>query len=70
MLLTGILDGETVLEDDYPVYPGYAYVAVGGVFPADGEVVASHIKGTALQLKSKLGADVLRRCELVKRAHS
>lgn len=55
-----ILEGETVLADDYPVYFGYCYVA-------DGEVVVSDIEGTALDLKRRIGALEIRRCAIVKR---
>lgn len=66
-----ILEGETELPDDYPVYAGYAYVLVF----EDGEVlpVSSPVKGTVLTLKHcgwgrgpKPPAQV-RRCELIKR---
>lgn len=55
-----ILDGETVLADDYPVYWGYAYAA-------DGKVVSSDVQGTVADLKRDIGATEIRRCEIVKR---
>ncbi len=56
-----ILDGETILPDDYPVYFGYAYVA-------DGEVVTSDGEGTVADLKKWLNAKEVRRCSIIKRA--
>lgn len=67
-----IYPGETELPNDYPVYYGYAYVAVF----EDGEVrvISSDVQGTALTLKADLQKrwpakklTELRRCELVKR---
>jgi hypothetical protein len=46
-----------VLDDDYPVYYGYAYVA-------DGKVVSSDIKGTVRDLKRDLKATEIRRCDM------
>jgi len=51
---------ERVLEDDYPVYPGYFYVA-------DGEPVRSDIEGTARDLRRELNAKEIRNCDLVGR---
>ena len=51
---------EPILADDYPVYPGYAYVA-------DGKPVASPIEGTVARLKHALNASEIRRCDIVGR---
>ena len=51
---------EPILEDDYPVYPGYWYVA-------DGKPVQSHVHGSAAYLKRQLGAAEIRRCDAVAR---
>jgi hypothetical protein len=48
---------EPILEDDYPVYAGYAYVA-------DGKVIASPIQGSVRRLKVILKATEIRRCDL------
>ncbi len=47
MILTGIVDGEKILEDDYPVYSGYTYV----IDDNGGQVVISFIQGTIKDLK-------------------
>jgi hypothetical protein len=57
-----ILEGETILDDHYPVFCGYAYVG-------DGRVVESPVEGTVRDLKRALGVSEVRRCELVKRQH-
>lgn len=51
---------EPVLDDSYPVYFDYLYVA-------DGEVVSSNIEGTVRRLKARLGAREIRRCDAVGR---
>ena len=51
---------EQILEDDYPVYAGYAYVA-------DKKVVISDISGTVLSLKRYLRANEITNCDLVGR---
>lgn len=51
---------ERELEDDYPVYAGYAYVA-------DGEPFISEIEGTVKQVKRRLGAKVITSCDIVGR---
>lgn len=67
-----ILKGETVLEPDYPVVAGYAYVAVW----EDGEVkvVTCWQSGRAIDLLADLNLQrkdkqcvEVRRCELVSR---
>jgi len=50
---------EPVLEDDYPVYPTYAYVI-------DGEVKLSTIEGTVADFK-RAGVKEVRRCDIVGR---
>ena len=62
-----ILEGETVLEDEYPVYAGYIYVAVGGEWPEDGQPVESPLEGDVRRLKADIGAREIRRCELIRR---
>jgi hypothetical protein len=52
---------EPILEDNYPVYCGYAYVA-------DGKPVSSPVEGTVKRLKLALKATEIRRCDLVGRA--
>lgn len=53
-------ESEHVLEDDYPVFWDYLYVA-------DGKVIMSPIKGTVAQLKRETGAKEIRRCAMVER---
>ena len=51
-------DTEVVLQDDYPVYPGYTYIA-------DRKFIRnSSVFGTVGQLKKHLGVGEIRRCEL------
>jgi hypothetical protein len=45
---------ETILEDDYPVFMGYAYIG-------DGELIESPIKGTVARLKQALNVKEVRR---------
>lgn len=51
---------EPELEDDYPVYPSYFYIA-------DGTVIRSPIDGTVRELKRALKVHVIRRCDTVAR---
>jgi len=51
---------EPILDDDYPVYFGYLYVA-------DGKVISSDIEGTIRHLKANLGAKEIRRCDMAGR---
>jgi len=53
---------EPILPDDYPIYAGYWYVADGKPIRSDWHNI------TAQQLKAKLGAQELRRCDIVIRA--
>jgi hypothetical protein len=53
-------DNEPVLQDDYPVYCDYFYVA-------DGKVIRSPVEGTVHHLKRALGAFVIQRCNAVAR---
>jgi hypothetical protein len=49
---------EPILEDDYPIYADYLYVA-------DGKVIRSDWHGiTARQLRGHLGAKEIRRCDI------
>jgi hypothetical protein len=47
MILTGIVEGERILEDDYSVYIGYTYVTDDN----GGQVIMSYINGTVKDLK-------------------
>lgn len=51
---------EHVLDDEYPVYPGYLYVA-------DGKVVQSDISGTVRDLRRYLKAPEIRNCDIAAR---
>jgi hypothetical protein len=51
---------ERVLDNDYPVYPGYFYLA-------DGVVVCSSLKGRVLDLKRDTGALEIRSCDAIGR---
>ena len=55
--LDGVVDGENVLDDSYPVYGDYLYVA-------DGKVIRSDIFGTVRDLKRDTGAKEIRRCNM------
>lgn len=66
-ILTGILEGEHVLEDDYPVHFGYMYVC-------DGQVVESPIgrdedgvDATVFELRIWLNCREVRNCKLAAR---
>ena len=58
--IDGVVDGENVLPDDYPVYWDYLYVA-------DGKVIRSDIRGTVKELKHDLNAAEIRNCKIVER---
>lgn len=51
---------EPILEDDYPVYWNYIYVA-------DGVPIMSDIQGTVRELKHDLNATEIRRCDMAGR---
>ena len=51
---------EPILEDTYPVYPTYWYVA-------DGKPIRSQIQGTVRDLKRAQGVAEIRRCAAVAR---
>lgn len=55
-----IFANEEVLPDDYPVYPGYCYVA-------DGRVIRSMIAGSVRALKADIPATEIRRCNIAAR---
>lgn len=59
-VLDGVMDGETVLDDAYPVYGDYLYVA-------DGKVIRSDVFGTVRHLKADTGAKEIRRCNMAVR---
>lgn len=48
---------ENVLEDDYPVYAGYLYVA-------DGKVIEAPMQTTVAGLRRYLKAAEIRRCDI------
>ena len=50
VIMTGIVEGEEILENSYPVYWDYFYV----IDDNGGKVVRSDIKGTILDLKKDL----------------
>lgn len=51
---------EPILDDDYPVYFGYAYVV-------DGKVMACKFEGNVAKLKRFFNAKEIRRCDLAGR---
>lgn len=53
-------DDEPILEDNYPVFASYFYVA-------DGKVVRSPVEGRVRDLKRALKANEIRRCAAVGR---
>lgn len=55
-----VLD-EPILEDDYPIYGDYLYVADGKVYRSDWHGI------TARQLKQREGFKSLRRCDIAGR---
>jgi hypothetical protein len=55
--MSNLLKDETVLEDNYPVYPDYVYIA-------DLKLIRSEIKGTVADLKRQLDVKEIRRCDL------
>ena len=57
-----VLDGETILPDDYPVYGDYFYVADGKLYRSDWHGI------TVQQLKAREGFREVRRCNLVARS--
>lgn len=58
----GPLPTEHVLDDDYPIYGDYLYVVDGKVYRSDWHGI------TARQLRLKLGAKEIRRCDIYGRA--
>lgn len=56
-----ILDSETILEDNYPVYYDYIYLV-------DGVPRVSFIKGDVARLKLAFSAKEIRRCDIVERS--
>jgi len=54
------MEGEHVLEDNYPVFMGFWYVC-------DGEPLISPIQGTIAELKIHIGAKEIRNCIAVQR---
>ena len=51
---------ERILDDDYPVYAGYAYVA-------DGKPIISDVFGEVRHLKHDTGATEIKNCDIVGR---
>jgi hypothetical protein len=67
-LLTGIMPGEEILPDDYPVFLDYYYV----ISDDEGKVIRSNIQGTVRTLKNGLRtlgykAQFVLNCQLGKR---
>ena len=58
-----LLPGETVMEDDYNIFPLYTYIA-------DMKIVKAIVgnKVSVKEFKEILGAKEIRRCEVVKRS--
>lgn len=54
---TMIFEDENILEDDYPVYGDYLYVA-------DGKLIRSDIFGKVRDLKRSIGANEIRLCNI------
>jgi hypothetical protein len=52
-----LLESETILEDDYPVFWDYSYIA-------DMKIIRSDIQGTVFDLKQDLNAKEIRRCDI------
>lgn len=48
---------ERILEDDYPIFPGYLYVA-------DGFVIQPDFSSTVLELKKSLAYKEIRNCDI------
>jgi hypothetical protein len=51
---------ERILDDDYPVFASYIYIA-------DGKLVYSPVSGKVRDLKRELGASEVRCCDIVGR---
>lgn len=51
---------ENILEDSHPVFWEYLYIT-------DGKLALSSIQGTVADLKKKLGATEIRRCNILAR---
>lgn len=51
---------EPELEDDYPIHPGYLYVA-------DGKVIVAEYQSTAIRYKAAKNIQKLCRCDAVGR---
>jgi len=52
---------EIILDDNYPVYIDYFYIA-------DGKFIQSDICGTVKNLKLDTGAEEIRKCDIVERS--
>ena len=55
-----IFDSESILDDSYPIYADYLYVA-------DGRVVRSDVQGSVRTLRHVLKATEIRRCNIFAR---
>jgi hypothetical protein len=60
--MTAITLNEPILADDYTVYADRTYVADGEVITSDWHVI------TVRELKMRIGAKEIRRCDLVGRS--
>lgn len=68
MILSGIMEDENPLPDDYPVFWDYLYV----IDHNGGKVIHSDIQGTVAELRADLvkrgfNAQVIRNCKMVSR---
>jgi hypothetical protein len=57
---TEFLPNELPLNDDYPVYWDYVYLA-------DGKMIRSNIQGTVRELKRYTKAKEIRNCDIITR---
>lgn len=53
-----ILPSERILEDDYPIYGGYYYIADGKIYESDWHDI------TVAELKKREGFKEVRRCDI------
>lgn len=59
-ITSGPLESETVLEDDYPIYPGYTYLA-------DGKMIIAMYPCSVAFFKNRENVKEVRRCDLAAR---
>ena len=61
MILTGVMNGERVLEDDYPIYGGYLYIVDERV------IVSDYHEITVKKFKQLMNAKEIRNCNMGER---